>query len=301
MNWTSLLESKYAADAFIKGHFFVIKFTPDIVAQEVHNLGIGFIQEGESKIRFRLLDSSLRGFNCIYGKEPTEGLRLLLDSLSLALDTVGYTSPPSAQVKYTTLMPISGLSVKSIIDSLYRDYIHMDHYQQEKKPKPSILNTSELRKGLKSNLQSINRSSYFQENKVFLESDINDGKIVLDLPIWRPQANETMFGHDYLFASVVSADYIDKDALSFNLDYLGCTSVQNACLLTSREAKAGLFIYRPSFNERITKEAMDIIDSHIDNSLYNLKRLKKKEGYDIEIEVLDAEEEVYDKVATFVN
>lgn len=89
MNWTSLLESKYAADAFIKGHFFVIKFTPDIVAQEVHNLGIGFIQEGESKIRFRLLDSSLRGFNCIYGKEPTEGLRLLLDSLSLALDTVG--------------------------------------------------------------------------------------------------------------------------------------------------------------------------------------------------------------------
>ena len=31
MNWTSLLESKYAADAFIKGHFFVIKFTPDIV------------------------------------------------------------------------------------------------------------------------------------------------------------------------------------------------------------------------------------------------------------------------------
>ena len=94
--------------------------SPDIVAKEVHNLGVGFIQEDESKIRFRLLDSSLKGFNCIYGKEPTEGLRLLLNSLSLALDTVGYSSPPSSQVEYTILMPISCLSVKSIIDSLYR-------------------------------------------------------------------------------------------------------------------------------------------------------------------------------------
>lgn len=45
---------------------------------------------------------------------------------------------------------------------------------------------------------------------------------------------------------------------------------------------------------------MDIIDSHIDNSLYNLKRLKQKEGYDIEIEVLDIEEDIYDKVISFV-
>lgn len=91
-----------------------------------------------------------------------------------------------------------------------------------------------------------------------------------------------------------------KNALSFNLDYLGCSNIQNACLLTGCEAKAGLFIYRPSLNERVTKEVLDIIDNHIEKSLYTLERLRQKEGYNIEIEVFYSEEKVYDKVAAFV-
>jgi hypothetical protein len=300
MNWTSLLQPKPTVDSLVKGHFFVIKFTPDAIAKEVFNLGIGFIEEGSEAIRFKLAHPSLQGFACIYGKNAVQGLRLLLQSISTALNTVGYSFPPSSQVAYTTLMPVKGLSIEAVLNSLYRDYVHMDHFQENKKPKASILNTVDLRKGLKQNLKSINKTEYYQEKEIFLKSDIDSGNIALDLPIWRPQQENSLFGDEHLFASVVSADYIEKNALSFNLDYLGCSNIQNACLLTGREAKAGLFIYRPSLNERVTKEVVDIIDNHIEKSLYTLERLRQKEGYNIEIEVFYSEEDIYDKVATFV-
>lgn len=301
MNWTSLLQPKYAQNAFIRGHFFVIKFIPDSVAEEVFNLGVGFIEENESKIRSRFLDPSLRGFSCIYGKQATQELKTLLHSISVALNEVGYISPPSPQINYTSPVPVSGLSVDAILHSLYCDYIHMDHYQEEKKAKPFILNTADLRKSVQKNLSSLKKSGYFHEEKVFLKNDIESGKMELDLPIWKPQQENSLFERNYLFASIVSADYVEADSLSFNLDYLGSRSIQNACLLTGKNARAGLFIYRPSLNQRITREAMDAIDNHIDNSLYILKRMNKKDGYNIKIEVLDTELEMHDEVASFID
>lgn len=300
MNWTSLLQTKQAMNSFVKGHFFVIKYTPDIVAKEVFNLGVGFIEDGDAKVRFKLAHSSLKGFACIYGKKAVQGLRLLLQSISTALNTVGYSYPPSSQLTYTTLMPVKGLSTEMILDSLYRDHVHMDHFQEKKKATVPVLNTVELRKGLKQSLKSINKTEYYQEEDILLESDIDSGKISLDLPIWRPQQENSLFESEHLFATVVSADYIEKNALSFNLDYLGCSNIQKACLLTGQEARAGLFIYRPSLNERITKDVIDTIDSHIEKSLYTLKHLRQKEGYHIEMDVFYSEEEVYDKVANFV-
>lgn len=300
MNWTSLLQPKDAVASFIKGHFFVVKFTPDIVAKEVFNLGVGFIEDGDEKVRFKLAHSSLKGFACIYGKNAVQGLRLLLQSISTALNTVGYSYPPSSQLIYTPLMPIKGMSVDSILNSLYRDYVHMDHFQGKKEATAPILNTRELRKGLKQNLKSINRDEYYQDEEVILKSQIDNKEIALNLPIWRSKQENSLFESEPLFATVVSADYLEQSALSFNLDYLACSNIHKACLLTGQEAKAGLFIYRPSLNERITKKAIDLIDSHIEKSLYTLKHLKKKEGYNIEMDVFYSEEEVYGKVAKFL-
>lgn len=300
MNWTSLLQPKYAQNAFVKGHFFVIKFTPDPVAEEIFNLGVGFIEENKDRTIVRLVDSSLRGFGCIYGREAIKGLKLLLQSISVSLSDMGYEYPPSTQITYTPLMPISGLSIEAILNSLYRDYIHMDHYQEKKKAKIAILNTIDLRKGVQKKLSTIKKSEYFHEDKVLLQNDIESGNMELDLPIWKAPQQRSLFKDNYLFASIVSADYVEPDSLSFNLDYLGSRSIQNACLLTGKKAKAGLFIYRPSLNQRITKEAMTIIDNHIDDSLYILKRMNKRNGYEIEIDVLDSDLDMQDKVANFI-
>ena len=307
MNWIGLLEPQHTIDNLTKGHFFVVKFTPDSVASEVFNLGVCFMEDGESKIHFRLIEQSLKGFACIYGNEAVEGLRLLLQSISHALTNLGHISSPSPQIKYTPLMPVTGLSVEYILRSLYRDYIHMDHYpEKDKKKKSPTLNTASLRRSVKRNLESLNLDSYFKEDKVYFKSDIElganttSGEIGLDLPIWRPQQEFSLLHDDYLFASVVSADYLDLSALSYNLDYLGCTSIQNACIFTDKKAKAGLFVYCPIPNERINREAMELIDNHIDNSLYILRRMKEKDNYNINIQVLYSEEDICHKVAEFV-
>lgn len=300
MNWTSLIQQKYAPDAFIHGQYFVIKFMPDVVAREVFNLGVGFFQDNDPAIRYRLLDNSLKGFNCIYGSEAVSGMRLLLKSVAQALDTVGIISPPSPQISYTQPIAISGLSVESIMDTLYRDHVHMDHFVQKRNRKPTIVNTADLRKGVHDYLAPPLRDKYYREDKIWLKSDVAvDEQIAVDLPIWRPK-QDNLFDIQPLFASIVSADYVEREALSYNLDFLGCTNIQNACSLLGPESKAGLFIYRPTLNERVTPNKMDEIDSHIDNSLYILERMKKKGGYDINIEVMDSQYDIYAKVKSFI-
>ena len=49
----------------------------------------------------------------------------------------------------------------------------MDHFQGKKEATAPILNTGELRKGLKQNLKSINRDEYYQDEEVILKSQID--------------------------------------------------------------------------------------------------------------------------------
>lgn len=298
MNWQNLVQPKYADDAFIHGNYFVIKYTPDTVAGQVFNLGVAFIPHDSQTIHYRLLDQSLKGFAYIYGEQATEGLRLLLQILSYALDDSGHFSAPSPQIHYTPLQPIKGLSLNNIMDNLYQDFIHMDSYPQKKAKKHHILNTKTLREQLFDTLKQHNKQQYYHKEKISLENDLQEGKIYLDLPIWKQE--NSLFKNYQLLASVVSADYIETEALSYNLDFLGCNSVQNACTILGKEhTKAGIFIYRPTLNERITPEILNNIDNHIDNSLYQLQRMHKKEKYDINIGVLDDEMALFEKIAEF--
>lgn len=298
MNWTSLIQPKYAPDAFINGQFFVIKYTPDLVSQQIFNLGVAFIQDDTQKLHYRLLDSSLKGFTCVYGSEAVHGLRLLLQAIAYSLDNIGYVSSPSPQISYTPLLPTKGLSLIAIMESLYRDYIHMDHFEKKKPKKLPYINTSDLRQGLYDNLKQNSKDRYYRETKIILK-----GEIALDLPIWKEpnRLQNDLFDTNHLFASIVSADYVDDEALSYNIDYLGCTNVQNAYdMLQDKKPKAGLYIYRPALSERINREALNRIDNHIDNSLYLLNRLKKRDNLDIEIEVFDSEEAIFNKVNEFL-
>lgn len=302
MSIQDLIQQKYAPDAFIYGEYFIIKYLPDSVAGQVFNLGVGFIEDGSDKIRLRMIERSLRGFACIYGKQAVEGLRLLIDTVVYSLGEVGHASSPSPQVFYTEKKPIKGLSLQSIMNSLYRDYIHMDHYESKKKTKLPIVNTEQLRKELKDNLKSVNKDYLYHDKAIQLKSDIDSTNIGLHLPIWyRDDTDSLLPKRPSLFGSIVSADYVDAQTLSFNLDYLGSTSISNACRIVGRSSRAGLFVYRPKPNDRIDKEAMDMIDNCIDNAFYTLKRMQKLEGYDISIEVESDKDVLQEKAMEFID
>lgn len=300
MNWQYLIQPKYADNAFVYGDYFIIQYTPDIVSGHIFNLGVAFIQNDTQKLYYRLLDKSLKGFNFIYGQQATDGLRLLLQTLEYALNDVGHLSSPSPHIHYTPLQPIKGFTPQIIIDNLYQDYIHMDGYPQKKTKKPHTLNTSDLRQHLRKNLEQHNKAQYYHTDKIILENDLQKGKIILDLPIWNGEKD--LFKKYHLLASIVSADYIDPETLSYNLDFLGCTSVQNACMLLEKKStKAGIFIYRPTISERITEQILNNINNHIDNSVYQLQRMKQKQNYNITIEVLDNETELINQVTEFID
>ena len=301
MNWTGLIKNRYDNDTLVKGKYFVIKFTPDFVANEVLNIGVALIDENEN-IYYQLLDN-IQGFECLYGKKSLEIINLLFSSVEQSLRGAGYFSSPSPHIIYTPLIPTSGLSVETILKSLYQDYIHLDHYSNlEKQKKVPALSTREIRKNMFAYFNKNNKAlydSYVCFDKVTINSDLNSTKsIELDLPIWRKRA-DSLFNQQPLFATVVSADYIDEASLSLNLDYLGSTCIRNACELIGKQSKAGLFVYRPTTSERITEKMLTNINNHIDSALYSLERMKSK-GYDIDIKVLEDKESIFEMVENFV-
>lgn len=299
MNWTSLIENRYSSDTLINGEYFVIKFTPDFVANEVLNIGVAFIDENQ-KIYPRLLPN-LQGFECLYGSKSSEVISLLFESVKVALKENGYFSSPSPHINYSPLMPTSGLSINTLLDSIYQDYIHLDHYETQDKQKiTQALGTSSIRKSMFSYFKEHNKAiydSYFSFDKVSIDLD-SDRFIELDLPIFR-EVNNTLFNQDPLFATVISADYVDPATLSLNLDYLGSTTIRNACELKGKESKAGLFIYRPTISERIDKHMLENIDNHINSTLLSLRRMNDH-GYNIDIEVFDNKDDIFEKVKHFI-
>ncbi|WP_367109717.1 hypothetical protein [uncultured Psychrobacter sp.] len=300
MNWTSLIENRYSSDTLINGEYFVIKFTPDFVANEVLNIGVAFIDENQ-KLYSRLLPN-LQGFECLYGRKSLEVISLLFESVKVALKENGYFSSPSPHISYSPLMPTSGLSVSTLLDSIYQDYIHLDHYENQKKQKTTqALGTSSIRKNMFSYFKNYNRAvydTYFSFDKVAINLDSNRS-IELDLPIFR-EVNNTLFNEDPLFATVISADYIDPATLSLNLDYLGSTTIRNACELKGRNSKAGLFIYRPTVSERIDKSMLENINTHINSTLLSLRRMNDH-GYNIDIEVFENTNDIFEKVEHFIH
>lgn len=300
MNWTSLIENRYSSDTLINGEYFVIKFTPDFVANEVLNIGVAFIDENQ-KIHSRLLPN-LQGFKCLYGSKSLEVIDLLFDSVKVALKESGYFSSPSPHISYSPLIPTSGLSVNTLLDSIYQDYIHLDHYEtQDKQKTTQALGTSSLRKSMFSYFKQYNKAlyeSYFSFDKVLVDLD-SDRFIELDLPIFR-EVHHTLFNQDPLFATVISADYVDPATLSLNLDYLGSTTIRNACELKGRNSKAGLFIYRPTVSERIDRKTLENIDNRIDSTLLSLRRMNNH-GYNIDIEVFDNKVDIFEKVEHFIH
>ena len=266
MSWKSLL--KHTEQHRVTGHYQVIKFTPNLIAQETFNIGIVF-HDNEDSRHVRMLKNA-KAFECLYGKEGATQVQNMLNYAKDIAEKLGDTVTASPHLSYSPPLFTQGLTIDQILSSLYGQYVNLicDHLDTQSNQRQSI-NTDTLRKKLFKDLRKADPESF----KDILREDpftINDGdnKVEINMPIWKDGG---IFKNNF-FGTLVSADFIQEAYLGYNLDTLGAINLQTACEISGGRSRAGFFIYCPTpDNHDISEENYLNIMKHIKKTSNNVE------------------------------
>lgn len=263
MNWKNLIQTKPHR---VKGYYHVIKFTPNLVAQEVFNIGIVFT-DSENNRHIKMLENT-KAFECLYGKQGAIQVQNMVNYAEDMANSLGDSLIPSPHLSYTTPIFTQGLTIQQILSGLYKDYILLNCAHGRSQDKRKAINTEDLRQKIFSHLKKKQFESALHEAPIRLPSSDTE----LDLPIWSGTADEDLLGKKkHFFATLISADFIKEAYLGYNLNTVGAMNIQTACEIMGERSRAGFFVYSPTPNENgIDETEYQHITTHIDKTEKNV-------------------------------
>lgn len=293
MSWKSLLEN--TEQHRVSGHYQVIKFTPNLIAQETFNIGIVF-HDNEDNRHVRMLKNA-KAFECLYGKEGATQVQNMLNYAKDIAVKLGDTVIASPHLSYSTPLFTQGLTIDQILSSLYGQYINLicDHMETQSTQRQSI-NTDSLRKKLFKDLRKANPEGF----KDILREDPfiigGDSKVEINMPIWK---HGDIFKNNF-FGTLVSADFIPEAYLGYNLDTLGAMNLQTACEISGGKSRAGFFIYCPTpDNSDISEENYTNIIKHINKTSNNVKYMADRTNIPLKFVQSDDLKKLYEDILNF--
>lgn len=299
MNWRAALSTEGKPRPYrVSGKFQVIKFMPNLVAQEIFNIGIVFIDD-QNKRHIRMLNNA-KAFECLYGKAGAAQVQNMLTYANDVTKELGESaSLASPHLSYSDPLITQGLTIDQILSSLYDEYINLVCNREAATAKRGAINTDHLRKKIFYSLRKINPRGYndiLHENPIIVER--KDEKIELNLPIWK---YDKLF-KDSFFATIISADFIPEAYLGYNLDTLGAMNLQAACEIQGSESRAGFFIYCPNPDTTDIDEADYLrITTHINKTLKNVEYVASRTNTILDYKVSEKLETLYDAVLNFTS
>ena len=109
----------------VKGHWFNIRFTPDLTDGETLNIGVGFVAE-DRQVHAKLL-SDFTCLHCLYGDRlDFDELQFLIDLLKQHWTYTGVPqSPPSSNIAFSVLKYAAGDSIEAILEELYQETVSL--------------------------------------------------------------------------------------------------------------------------------------------------------------------------------
>lgn len=262
-----------AGDAEVRGQWFTIRVTPDIVTGETFNIGVAFI-DSQRKVHARLLDS-MQAFKCLYGNTGAGNLAFLIKTLRAYFEHSEGLVSPSPQISFSRPVFASGSSINEILTELYETMVPLgikNDVVKDEEYGPEAIDTRKLRKQVFKTVREYNQeyfSRVFREEPVPL-IDSSGQRHLLDLPIW---ADEDMFVDGRRYGTIVSAHFVSAVHRGFHLDR-GALTLANAKLMV-RKGRAGLFILRPDeLTYGYEKGVLEEIDNDIDQAVFQFSREK---------------------------
>lgn len=300
--WIELINnSRTEMPSIITGEWFVIRFTPDLIAGELFNIGIVFVDDFK-KCHYRLLDD-VDVFNCMFGRDSVSNIRFMFSIIEELLSKEEFDCMPSPHITYSIRQTARGFSVDSILDDLYNSMISLicsnDKHTKESSESFTVT-TPKLRKHIFSEMKT--RYKYLYE-KAYNDKPIrlknpNNGRIIeVDIPINYNSGLESNIRKEY-YASIISAAYINSIQRVHQLSYVGTTNILNLCDLVKDEiAKVALIIYLPEPNKYFSETSFLEAERDLDKCLYPLSHLEKE----VTIEIKRTEQECLKTVVDFIH
>lgn len=281
----------------IEGQWFTIRLIPDLVAGEIFNVGVAFL-DSNAKLHFQIIPTA-RPFKCLFGDAGLDNFGFLLNVIRKRLTDNIIESTPSPHIVFTEPTYASGTTVDEIISSLYHTMVNLqcDDIDDggvllDKQP----LGTEVLRKSImgrvKKNMPMI-YEQIFQKEPIHIEDPTTKSSFYLDMPIWNKRGN--LFNDaPTCFGTIISTAYKTKIHRGFYLEH-GCTQIRNTCEIVGKKSKAGFIIFRaPPDTKGFTESLNAQIDNELDRTLNTLERMKK-EGYPIDITITSDKNVIYEK------
>lgn len=294
MNWKSLLEN--TEQHRVTGHYQVIKFTPNLIAQETFNIGIVF-HDNEDNRHVRMLRNA-KAFECLYGKDGAAQVQNMLNYAKDIAEKLGDIVTASPHLSYSAPLFTQGLTIDQILSSLYGQYINLicDHSDIQSNQRQSI-NTDSLRKKLFKDLLKAKPESFKDvlREEPFIISD-GSSKVEINMPIWKDEG----ILKDNFFGTLVSADFIPEAYLGYNLDTLGAMNLQTACEISEGKSRAGFFIYCPTpDNNDISEENYLNIIKHIKKTSNNVQYMADRTNIPVKFVRSDNLDKLYEEILNF--
>lgn len=307
-SWHSLIgdsESHFDSSELQSGEWFTIKFTPDLIAGEVFNIGVVFIDQYKDS-HYRLIENA-DAFSCLFGDIGRANINFLLRVVSDELSSNNYTLTPSPHIYYSTRQTAQGESVEEILDDLFSTMVSLVCKHEEQflilKDKPATLSTNMLRDKVFGRIKKDNEVLY---KKIYIKepyeiiNPYSKKKMLIDMPIRHYTGLERQKRQDY-YGSVVSAAYLNEVHRIHHINYIGVTNVMNCCELLGKEVRTALIIYLPpTDNTRFIDSVRLQAENELDRCLYSLYQMEK-DGYQVKIEIKESPEECFDKVIEFIS
>ena len=245
--------------ASIHGHWFSIQYRPSLIAGELLNVGVAFIDAGTKSARVKVLD------------DLESEIRFALRSVVACLEK-GKIEPPSENIHFSEPRFASGKSIDEILDQLFSSTVRLLSFARETSSVPRVFaGNDKVRKQVFDSIRlqaGVNAERILAENPLYVTKE-HGREHTLDIPLR---------GTEHL-GSVVSAAYTSRSTLENHL-LRACIDLETASRIFQQD-KLGLFVLRPSADDPVLggKKLIEI-DNVIDLLAWKLN----KQGFTVGVE-----------------
>ena len=254
----------------VSGHWISIQYRPSLIAGEILNVGVAFIDDTSKSARLKLLED-LDRIGVIFGDRLESEIRFALRSVEACLVS-SRLEPPSENIHFSEPRFACGASVDEILNHLFASTVRLLSFAKETASVPRTHAGNE--KVRKQVFDSIRLQAGGNAEKILAESPIYVTKefgreYSLDIPLR---------GDSHL-GSVVSAAYSSRSPLENSL-LRASVDLETASRIFKQD-RLGLFVLRPSPDDPIFggKKLVEI-DNVIDLLAWKLH----KQGFTVGVE-----------------
>jgi hypothetical protein len=236
----------------ISGHWFNIRYCPDLAGGELFNIGVGYVDAVRNRVHARLIEN-LEAFRVVFGESFEQEVRFVLDVVRSTL-AKHELAPPLRSVVFGDRRFAAGENEQELIDRLFETTISFNE----------PVTAGAARRESSQNNTSVRKAVF---DAIRLKADLRADRIIAPEPVYLAREGDRTYPldipirSDRLLGGLVSAAYRTKQPLENNL-LRASLDLETAARIFKQD-RLGFFVMRSidALDAAFSRMADDVIDT----------------------------------------